>query len=488
MTSFSSLKVDEMFNSVGNKKLVYYTDKIYGYKDFQSGFNDMVNMTDFLKPLTSLYVTRYNKSVIDKIINGTLDKEAISQQAPPGDNVNWVRGNEDILVIRYTLSKDYGTDLAEKIYRDMINAVGDPRDSLVKSSFAEVATNHSAASKFMENIILAMCNWKFENVKSQLNLFVSGDTVEKKQMIDDVIQAGKETVMLPKQASIIENLHSTCSEAIATLVKNQAPSTYALEGFNENKVFAFNKFRTTLREVMFSKLILREYAGNTSISDQVLMYVRRLLVEVYIISYYPYIHFLYINALLKKFQSEGNFVNLRVAALARVAFTINMLLWYYNLSSDKFPSTIHQKVYEQVIVSEWAETLKNYMTTLSRVNFNNKEASIQNIISDLHTLSSQVVSQSMSVDELKENIIASQIQVRSILARLKQISKERTKKITQYSILVFLLLLVVAVSAVLLTFNLFKNYVLYGVIGIASTIILYKLIVSIIDLVKIAKR
>ena len=482
MTSFSSLEFDKLFNATGNDKIVYYTDKIYGYKDFNTGFKDMVNIADYLKPITKLMVNKYNKDVINQIIDGTLN---VLSNPPKSDNKNWERGSGDILVMNYASSDSLTTEVAVRIYDDMIQTLGDPKDQSVKNSFAQVATDHRVASNFMENVILSMCKWKYENAKSKLLL----ELADNKEMISDVIDAGNELKMMgtPKEASILANLHTTSSEAIRLLIKDQAPSTYRLDGFVEGSSFHFNKFRTTLREVMFKNLVLREYAGNKAVPDQVLMYLRRLLVELYIISYYPYIHFQYITELLNKFKQTGNFINMRVAALVRVAFSINMLLWYYQESAPKLSGT-SSIAKHQVVVSEWAETLKNYMTALSRVDFKNKDATIQNVIADLHSLSSKVSSQSLSIDELKENITASQMQVRSILSRLTLVNKERSKKITQYSILVSLLLIVVVVSAVLLIFNMFKNYLLYGLVGICSVIIVYNLILSIMDLVKTAQR
>lgn len=486
MTSFSSLEFDKLFNPTGNDKIVYYTDKIYGYKDTNTGFKDMVNITEYLKPISQLMVNRYNKDVVNKIIDGTLTSSSVAQSPPQSDNINWERGNAgDTLVMNYKLAESLPVEVADRIYDDLIKSLGDPRDQSVKNSFAQVATDHRVASNFMENVLISMCRWKYDNAKSQLLQALASN----KEMIADVIDAGNEIKMMsgPKEASILTNLHNTSSEAIRLLIKDQAPSTYRLDGFVEGSNFHFNKFRTTLREVMFAKLVLREYVGNKSIPDQVFVYMRRLLVELYIISHYPYIHFQYISELLKKFKEAGNFINMRVAALVRVAFTINTLLWYYTEAADKF-SGKDKTEKQHVIVSEWAETLKNYMTALSRVDFKNKDATIQNVIADLHSLSSKVSTQSLSVDELKDNIVASQTQVRSIISRLKQVNQERSKKMTQYSILVFLLLLVVIISAVLLIFNLFKNYLLYGLIGICSVIILFNLIVSIIQLVKISKR
>jgi hypothetical protein len=478
MTSFSSLEFDKLFNASGNDKIVYYTDKIYGYKDFNTGFKDMVNIADYLKPITKISVNRYNKDVINQIIDGTL------KTAPQADNKGWERGNGvgDTLVMNYALADTLTPDVAETILNDLIKSLGNPSDQNVKANYAKVATDHRVASNFMENVILSVCKWKYENAKSQLLLELTNN----KDMISDVLDAGNELKMMgsPKEGSILANLHETASKSIRLLIKDQAPSTYRLDGFVEGANFQFNKFRTTLREVMFQKLVLKEYAGNTTVPDQVLMYMRRLLVELYIISFYPHIHFQYITELLHKFRQEGNFINMRVAALVRVAFTINTLLWYYQQSVQQVP----QIEKYQVVVTEWSETLKNYMTALSRIDFKNKDATIQNVIADLHTLSSKVSSQSLSVDELKENIVASQIQVRSIISRLKQVNAERAKKATQFGVLVFLLLLIVVVSAVLLIFNMFKNYLLYTLVGICSIIILYKLVVSIMDIIKIAKQ
>jgi hypothetical protein len=278
-------------------------------------------------------------------------------------------------------------------------------------------------------------------------------------------------------------LHKTCSDVIAAMVKNQSPSTYLLQGFAEGPNFVNNRFRTTLREAMYSKLILREYSGVKTISDDVLMYLRRLLVECYIVSFYPYIHFIYIDELLKRFQATGNFVNMRVAALVRIAFTINTLLQYHEEANSKISSQLSATMTNNVL-NQWAETLKNYMTNVSRVDFNNKDASIQDVIVDLHTLSTKVSTQSMSLDELKDNIKVTQLQIRSIISRFKQINKERDSKIAQYGLLIFFLFVIVIISTVMIVFNLYKDHLLYALMGLICIIVIVKLAFAIMDLIK----
>ncbi len=119
MTSFSSLEFDKLFNPTGNDKIVYYTDKIYGYKDFNTGFKDMVNITDYLKPISQLAINRYSKDVINKIIDGTLTTSSIAREQPKSDNLNWERGNGgDTLVMNYILADSLPTDIADRIYDD----------------------------------------------------------------------------------------------------------------------------------------------------------------------------------------------------------------------------------------------------------------------------------------------------------------------------------------------------------------------------------
>jgi hypothetical protein len=476
MSSFYSTQFDRLFSASGNDKIAYYTDMIYGYKDYDTGFKDMVNLPAFLSSVSEMSINRVSKDSVDNVIDGKSSSLVV-------DNQSWLNGDKDTLLLQYSTSSTNSTislDTAERIYNDFVSALGNPDDARVKAQLAEIPANHRKAFSFMQNIILAICNWKFQNVRNQMALAIKNSST----MIDGVKAAGEEIRIMEKvkETSVVSTLHNTCSKALAAMVKNQAPSTYLLSGFVEGPSFKDNRFRTTLREAMYSKLILREYSGVATITDDILMYIRRLLVDAYIVAYYPYIHFQYINELLNKFKASGNFVNMRVAALVRVAFTINMLMSFHEQTSTIF-NTDQQKKGTNII-TQWAETLKNYMTALSRVDFANKDATIPSVIADLHTLSSKVSTQSMNVDELKDNISTTQLQIRSILARFKQINGDRSSKVTQYSLLVFVLLLVIVVSAVMIVFNFYKDYLLYALIGLCVLVAVIKLGFSIVALVK----
>jgi hypothetical protein len=478
MSSFYTSEFDKLFNITGNDKMVYRTDMIYGYKDLDTGFKSMVNLSGFLKPVTGLSISRVTSESVNDVIEGKSSTLVV-------DNANFKGADKDALVVEYNASQtsQASSEAAERIYNDLVASLGNPTDATVASELATVPTDHRKAYTFMENIVLSICNWKYANVKSELLTTLQSST----SMLSDIKTAGEELRLIskPKEASLMTNLHTTCSQAIASMVKNQAPSTFLLSGFAEGPTFSNNRFRTTLREAMYSKLILREYKG-TNVKDEVLMYLRRLLVEVYVVSFYPYIHFMYINELLKKFQTSGNFVNMRVAALVRVAFTINILLTYFQESGTLLQqNTRTQRL--STIITQWAETLKNYMTAISRVDFKNKDATIQNVISGLHTMSSKVTSQAMNVEELKESIKTLQLQMRSIMTLFKSINNERSRKATQYGLLVFLLVLIVVVSALMIVFNLYKDYLLYSLIGVCSLIVIVRVVFTIIEMVKLNK-
>jgi len=93
----------------------------------------------------------------------------------------------------------------------------------------------------------------------------------------------------------------------------------------------------------------------------------------------------------------------------------------------------------------------------------------------------------MSVEELKDSIKENQLQLRSIMSLFKAINKDRSTKATQYGLMVFLLVCIVVVSAVMIVFNLYKNYLLYGLVGVCSVIIFTKVVFTLIELVKLDK-
>lgn len=279
MSSFYTSQFDKLFNATGNDKMVYYTDMIYGYKDLDTGFKSMVNLPEYFKPITGLTINRVTNESVNDVIDGKSTTLVV-------DNANFKGADKDELVISYTPSSSTQASMeqSERIYTNLIESLGNPSTAMVANDLAKVATDHRKAFTFMENIVLSICNWKFANVKTELLSSLQNSTV----MLSDIKSAGEEmrVISKPKEASMMSNLHTTCSKAIESMVKNQAPSTYLLTGFAEGPSFTNNRFRTTLRESMYSKLILPEYKG-TNVKDEVLMYLRRLLVEVYVVSFYP---------------------------------------------------------------------------------------------------------------------------------------------------------------------------------------------------------
>ena len=465
---------DTIFSKVGKK--AYYVDAIYKYADMKD-FISYVNLPYYLQPIQTVSVNRFEKSAVDNLISTIIDfDESIPTPTIPTNapalikDKKWGNGDKDVVTINFTTTND--TSIAETVYNKLLTALEDPASASAQKKLAKLQNNHKLADKFMESIVTTLCEWKFEDLKSSLignvslQTLGSADVLSAFNLINELTNIEMKTIM--------NDIHNLSGKAISSMVIRKKPSVYLLDGYTigvgDVTALEQNKFKNLLREMIYDKLIIR----NLQSTDIELQYVRRILSEMYVIAYNPYVHFQYIKELEKKFQNEGDFVNMRVSALCKVMFTINTLLALF----DMYPAG------QTNIVVQWIGALKGYLSNLSRVDFNDPNVTIQDVISDVHELSSGVATRSMSIDEIKLQIKQSQLQIRSILARYSQMHKEQQKKAIQYNVLIVFIILLVAVSGVMIVTNYKKQYLMYVLASIVGLVIFTRTVMSIISMAK----
>lgn len=180
-----------------------------------------------------------------------------------------------------------------------------------------------------------------------------------------------------------------------------------------------------------------------SSDPKIMMFMRKMLVDLYIKTCYPLIHFDYMDILLKKYTAMGDFVNARVALLAKVLFTYNVVNTLVGSISDVPPE----------ISTDLTTNLYNYIRRNNRGDIQatgNREDRIKDIVLELHDMSNKVVSTSYMNELLSKAIQGNQLTLRSLNANHVVSSGKTGKQTVIFWVLFsFLLLEIVAISVLL---------------------------------------
>lgn len=512
--------VNSFFAGSGDKK-AYYVDVIYNYKDLDRGFQSQLNMSGMLESVQGVEVQRMNKQYVEDLITGMLkdftdvepSKDDVTsstiQEQQNGQNIKTVTTIQRIRTVNEPLKKDtlWSTpmndvitmnvktipdqaNMAAEIYASLVNKLQDASTNVgARKRLEDIPKEHRSAHNYMKDIIMAFCTVRLNQFMRILRseawiASVSGVGVEKVKLAFNKLKGLSST----QNDEIMLNIHRACSKSLASMVVRKKPSVYLLDGYapgGDGTAFERNRFKNTLRDMIYERLIIRDIVADApSDTDAMIGYMRRILSEMYVNAFYPYIHFLYISELMDYFKKSGNFVNMRVAALSKVMFTVNMLIGFYESTQSQptFASGESGKKATENVLVHWVGTLKNYFVKLSAVDFKSN-MSLSDIIADSHELSSRVVEQSLSIDQLKERIQRVQLEIRSILTRYKQIHGQQKNAKLRYSFLIVFIFLLLIIGGTMITLDLHKQYLMYALTGIASltvTISFVKLIMSIV--------
>jgi hypothetical protein len=454
MSSFTP-EFDRLFATSTDKKL-YYLDTIYSYKSAEE-HQSLVNLEAYFSTITNAQLSKIDEAVVDRIIKKV-------PELPQGYTpvTEWTKSSKDTVSITYNLAPFNKTAFNEILAVLRSTVVGKKN----------IETSHDIAHNYMVEIVSSVCQARYNALKKMVHSTVGNNNP---QLVYNAILAMNRVNELAggKEQSVLHNLRVTCADALDHIVQNKMFED--LSGFNENPAFNENPFRFALRKIMYEKLILREIEES---NDDILQYMKRVLVDLYIVSFYPLIHFLYITQLLKRFKKSGDFMNMRVASFVKVTFTIHTLLKLHEKASAFITSD------ESQLIMKLVENLKAYLTNLSNVKFSNSRYTLGDAATDLHDLSKKVNTQSMTVDELKRKIAQTQLQIRSNLGTFKGINEGLWLKKFEFNMLIAFVVMILVIAFVMLKMDLYVDYLMYGLSGIIAIVLIVKLISIIIELTK----
>ncbi len=228
------------------------------------------------------------------------------------------------------------------------------------------------------------------------------------------------------------------------------------------------------------------------------IFLKKLLVELYLKTQTPYIQFLYLQTMIKDYQDAGDFVNVRFCLLAQVAY-LNCWLKAFGtiingiITNNQVISTPNSSLVTSYISnSQNVNIVTMYTTIYNNINrylanlntsflapgdFSSQvpRDSLNSLINNLQHLSHRVQRDSEIIAVQQDDIRTAQISLRNTNEGIKQVKQAYTRAVTEFYILLSLTIVLMIVGAVLLILKK-DTWVLLGSSALAIIILLYTLV------------
>lgn len=337
--------------------------------------------------------------------------------------------------------------------------------------------SHKAYDSYMRGILSAVCSYCMREALRRVYPIPNVTTqslLEGAQILSEGISNGKRDLAF----NIVSETSRKC--LIDILNKYTKIRTDIVSNFNNTS----NSFTRPLYYQLRSDMLTKLYLPTNVIPDMEdypMLYIKRIVVDTYIKTCYPLLHYDFMEAMMQKYADSGDFVNVRIALLAKIFF-VHYFVDYIreNIFLPDNQLTASKKVEFQSIINVINTNLNNYLVSLNNINMSSTPGKneLADIISSLHKLSADVVQKSQNSETLKEEIRTNQLALRNVISNSEDMQQKYKAKVFEFVFNVVLVILFVIVCGVLLVFNKPK-YVYYVAGAVIVSVLLVKLVVMI---------
>lgn len=235
----------------------------------------------------------------------------------------------------------------------------------------------------------------------------------------------------------------------------------------------------------------------TEDDPRVRLFMKKILVDMFIKTCYPLVHYDLINTLQQIYITKGNFINARMALISKCLFTYNMVDGLYNAvirgptnSTGSGQSRTLGDVYNNnfnIVFQNIPSNINAYIIANNKGNANlNDNTSIDqraaNIIQELQQLSTSVQNDSGQMQILQKAISDNQLTLRNTSLAIEQKKGSITGKHVEFYILLSLLIILIITCAVLYFLDI-HNVAVMVAAGFLVLTLLFKLIQLIVSYV-----
>lgn len=452
----------DLFGTSDNS-YVHYVDTVFEYTDLRK----FTTLFAF-----DVYLNTYTNPILKKVDYNVVKARIDKKPDPANPSTAWESWQRDTIEISFDRQQPpQFTPTPASLVREITTGIQG-------IEYDDVKTSHVSANMFMDQIMFAIGKWKFTDfnakLKANYEIAVNFNAIDT-NLRTAVAKVG--AIVGTTNTLILGELKQVCANALDYWVKDKPSELFLLTGLVDGQKFNETMIRNALREYIYKNLYLQ--AINEP-DDAVLQYMKRILADMFIICFYPYIHYLYASQLQNYFIKRGDFINMRAATSAKIAVVLNSIQAIKDnvntMSSQKFTSA------EDSTLTAITNTINAYYANLSNPIFEEPTKTFGDVDVSVRELAKDVQTLNLSIDDLKKWIKETQLQIRSHTAIYKGIDGILQGKRVQYALHILFIVILVVVSGVMIKFNMYLDILLYVLTFIIVFFILVRLASVIISL------
>lgn len=446
-----------------DKNNVYKKDKLLYEYTTVTDFSNRLNLNELLNTLNSVEIYPENQQ---DVIARTLSSYLLSTTKLSYTN-NFILNNASVNELFLEIKK--GTSLYN---------FNDFRNVLIANVFL-IDTNsdftHSQMDVFMKSILYSCCETQFKSIFDKLSINSKVKNIPEE--LSNALAILSNMFKVSKNTSAIINL---VTDKISDILSEELSKTSDL---NVNMMTDFSGLQTSFKSPMYYVLrsrlaeeliIPRNIINGIDSTSDVMVFIKKIIGDSYIKTYYPMLHYIFLDNLLEKYQRKGDYINTRLALLAKIFLTVNILSYVQTLYENS--STV-LNLANLTIFGTYNKILSDYLTKLNNNNLNASPGgdAIASILNEVHTKSSDVVNANNNVNILRENALINQRGLRNIIANNESAKKKLRRYLIMFYCVLGLLFITLGLSILFIIIGKLE-YSYYISISLIFFIILLKII------------
>jgi hypothetical protein len=326
---------------------------------------------------------------------------------------------------------------------------------------------HEEFNEYTMNIIVTIGSYYFQNVFEMIALTETTNVqkstnpaTEKANRIRVTAMANMKTIQVPwRFEPLMQALRKSCMQSIQWMMtkdtsmqltdfikafKNRAAMSPATSADQPTKAIA--KFYYRLRSTMLDFFNLDK--NITSEDDrEIRLFMKKLIVDLYIKTCYPVIHFDMLDALQQKYIKAGDFINSRLCLVAKCVLTFYLVTEVDKIgnstSTSETASTIQDNIVKYLARNSKADVMSSSQTS----------DQMTSILKDLHKISDSVEMNSDKSVSLQKAISENQLTMRSVMLATEARKKEISMKQVEFWIIFSILITTIAACGALFFFD-----------------------------------
>lgn len=351
---------------------------------------------------------------------------------------------------------------------------------------------HSSYNSFMRDLITTFCKSMYKNAIDILGNTIDPNTSTNPKyplvLNNALILFARETSNQRKELAFLSvdtTTQNVCRDIL--IAANQIPTNILNDFNNSTNNFVgpfYYQLRTEIiKQISLPSSVLLQRIENTD--ESLLLYLNKVVSDLYIKTCFPLIHYNFLDSMVEKYGKIGDFVNVRLALLAKVLFTHSFINYILNLlpvptlvSGGSGLSVPEINELSSIIKSKLAY-IEQYLTLLNNIDVTSTPGknAMQNIITSLHTLSNKVVTQSKDINVLQKDIEHSQLSLRNLITNVNNAKEIYYKTVVSFRVQMFFIISIFIACTLLLVLK--PNYVFYLVGFLILLIVVIKIVAAI---------